>query len=109
MRPLTLAKSSIRHGSHGHLPKLTPNNRGYVHGKVNNSHQIWNWDLKLVVRCGWDLKRGNRNLDDPDQNNGTKLLRYCVVISPGQVSKISNFSDFLKWAKIEFKDSVTYK
>ncbi|GFT30493.1 uncharacterized protein TNCV_2377751 [Trichonephila clavipes] len=24
------------------------------------------------------------NPDDPDQNNGTKLLNYCIVIGPGQ-------------------------
>ncbi|GFS78796.1 hypothetical protein TNCV_3149301 [Trichonephila clavipes] len=30
------------------------------------------------------------NPDDPDQDNGTKLLNYCNVRGPGQVSKISN-------------------
>ncbi|GFX39955.1 hypothetical protein TNCV_2647181 [Trichonephila clavipes] len=47
--------------------------------------------------------------DDPDQDNGTKLLNYCIVIGPGQGSKIWNSSDLLKWVKIEFKDSVPYK
>ncbi|GFS90486.1 hypothetical protein TNCV_4096951 [Trichonephila clavipes] len=30
------------------------------------------------------------NPDDPDQDNGAKLLNYCIVIGPGQVSKVLN-------------------
>ncbi|GFW80486.1 hypothetical protein TNCV_2415881 [Trichonephila clavipes] len=41
--------------------------------------------------AGWDVNMGKIvNPDDPDQDNGTKLLNYCIVIGPGQVCKISN-------------------
>ncbi|GFX51864.1 hypothetical protein TNCV_3062821 [Trichonephila clavipes] len=32
------------------------------------------------------------NPDDPNQNNGTKLLNYCIVIGPGQVAAIRRIS-----------------
>ncbi|GFW96032.1 hypothetical protein TNCV_957461 [Trichonephila clavipes] len=32
---------------------------------------IWKWDIVSP--------------DDPDQDNGTKLLNYCIAIGPGQV------------------------
>ncbi|GFU10972.1 hypothetical protein TNCV_2934571 [Trichonephila clavipes] len=28
----------------------------------------------------------NRSSDDPDQDNGTKLLNYCIVIGPGRIN-----------------------
>ncbi|GFW74795.1 transposable element Tcb2 transposase [Trichonephila clavipes] len=47
------------------------------------------------------------NPDYPNQDNGTKILSYCIVIGPEQVSKFSNYSNLLNRVKIEFKDSVT--
>ncbi|GFU29753.1 hypothetical protein TNCV_4745781 [Trichonephila clavipes] len=35
------------------------------------SRQIWKWQIV--------------NPDDPDQDNGTKLLNYCIAIGPSQV------------------------
>ncbi|GFT31714.1 transposable element Tcb1 transposase [Trichonephila clavipes] len=49
--------------------------------------------------AGWD-QMGIVDPDDPDKSNETKLLNYCIVIGPGQVCKISNSSDLLKWEKI---------
>ncbi|GFU71972.1 hypothetical protein TNCV_2999551 [Trichonephila clavipes] len=40
---------------------------------------IWKWEIV--------------NPDDPDQDNGTKLLNYCSVINPGQVWRpLENYS-----------------
>ncbi|GFU52608.1 hypothetical protein TNCV_5015891 [Trichonephila clavipes] len=58
-------------------------------------------------RCGHIWKWEIVNPDDPDQWG--KLLSFCIVIGPGQVSKISNKSDLLKWVKNEFKGSIRYK
>ncbi|GFV40440.1 uncharacterized protein TNCV_4493971 [Trichonephila clavipes] len=33
------------------------------------------------------------NPDDPDQNNGTKLLNYCIVIGPGQMMMIPAYNN----------------
>ncbi|GFV73010.1 hypothetical protein TNCV_1734781 [Trichonephila clavipes] len=46
--------------------------------KSEISLQIWKRDLKLIAR--WDLKMEIVSPDDPDQNNGAKLLNFCVVI-----------------------------
>ncbi|GFW43259.1 hypothetical protein TNCV_1350221 [Trichonephila clavipes] len=49
--------------------------------------------LKLVARCGRGSKNGKSlNPDYPNQDNGTKVLNYCIVIGPEQI--IESFS---KW------------
>ncbi|GFX73752.1 hypothetical protein TNCV_4290681 [Trichonephila clavipes] len=52
----------------------------YLEMRFGTSHQmrdgIWKWEIVSP--------------DDPDQDNRTELLNYCIVIGPGQVSKISN-------------------
>ncbi|GFW08658.1 hypothetical protein TNCV_2776791 [Trichonephila clavipes] len=52
-------------------------------------------NLEMESEISREMQDGIRkwqivNPDDPDQDNGTKLLNYCIVIGPGQVYKISN-------------------
>ncbi|GFX63975.1 hypothetical protein TNCV_41511 [Trichonephila clavipes] len=42
-------------------------------------------DLELDARCGWNLKMEIVSPDDPDTDNGTKSLNYCIVIGPEQI------------------------
>ncbi|GFV53215.1 uncharacterized protein TNCV_1065741 [Trichonephila clavipes] len=55
------------------------------------SRQMWGgiWKGEMV------------NPDDPDQDNGTKLLNYCIVIGPSQfnIQGVSKLND--KWARGE--------
>ncbi|GFV88617.1 hypothetical protein TNCV_1244271 [Trichonephila clavipes] len=54
---------------------------------AKSGNGIWN----LSPDAGWDLKMWEIvSPYDPDQDNGTKSLNYCIVIVPRLVSTISN-------------------
>ncbi|GFX68950.1 hypothetical protein TNCV_683091 [Trichonephila clavipes] len=55
--------------------------------KSGISHQIWKWYMELVIKSENGICNKSPNLeivisDDPDQDNGTKLRNYCIVIGP---------------------------